>query len=157
MNAMQTRCTYSRWLSLSSLSPSPSLYTYLLSFYSRTAFLPSGPLFFSILTGFGGYLALLYFDYCFGFFHFFGFGSFLASGGTRVLEPLRDTSVISKSDLGHSPCPRGGIGFFIVFLLLLGSFVANRDLFFKPSCSFFWGWVRETKGGQGGPGWGRGR
>lgn len=70
---------------------------------------------------------------------FFGFGAFLTSGDARVLEPLRDTSVISKSGLGHSLPARGKrilgkggeIGFFsLFFLLLLGLFVANRDLFF---------------------------
>lgn len=81
-------------------------------------------------------------------FFFFSFGGVLASGDARVLEPLRDTSVISKLGLGHSPCSGeedsgkdGGIGFFnlIFFLLLLGLFVANTDLFFLilPSCSFF--------------------
>jgi len=77
---------------------------------------------------------------------FFSFGGVLASGDARVLEPLRDTSVISNSGLGHSPYSgedgsgkRGESGFSIyVFLLLLSLFVANRDLFlYLPSCSFF--------------------
>lgn len=37
----------------------------------------------------------------------FSFGGVLASGDARVLEPLRDTSVISKLGLGHSLPARG--------------------------------------------------
>ena len=93
-------------LSLFPLSLSFSLYTYLLSFSSRTAFLPSGPLLsFQYSLGWVATLPCFAFAIASASLAFFlGFGDFLASGGTRVLEPLRDTSVISKSGLGHPPC-----------------------------------------------------
>jgi hypothetical protein len=151
-------------LSVSSLSPAPCL-----SIHTSCPFTPARRFFhrvlFSILAGFDGYLAPLCFCYCycFRFPFFFSFGGVLASRDARVLEPLRDTSVISKLGLGHSLPARGSrilgrggeSGFSIysfsavvrLVLLLIGI------CFFKPSFVFIFLRVGErSERGPGGPG-----
>ena len=123
MNATQTRCTYSGRFSLCL----PSLPLHVSLYIPPVLLLPRGvssigSSFFPILAGFGGYPALLCFCYCYCFrlSFFFCFGGVLASGDARVLEPLRDTSVISKLGLGHSPCSgegdSGGESGFSIYL-----------------------------------------
>ena len=112
MNAMRTRCTYSGRFSLCL----PSLPLHVSLYIPPVLLLPHGVS--SIGSSFqyspGLVATLPYFVFATAvafasFPFFFSFGGVLASGDARVLEPLRDTSVISKLGLGHSlPARRGG-------------------------------------------------